>query len=131
MPNEELEIIAEKVMKNGRISPNDKFGIDPITIIMIIAIIVNVIRVIQECNKDKKDSFGSKEEYCAFFRNNIAEICRRRSFMNIMRLKKIMRKNLSKEVYYKYKDQIINGLIQTGAELSENETYTLLEHSND
>lgn len=131
MPNQDLTEISEKVLRNSEIPQEDRFGFDPITIIMIIAIIVNVIRVIQECNKDKKDSFSNDQEYCAFFKDKIVELCNRRSFMSVMRLKKILRKHIARDDYYKYKDYLINGLIKTGSELSENETYTLLEHSND
>ena len=130
MPNKDLAEISEKVLSNSNLPQEDKFGFDPITIIMIIAIIVNVIRVIQECNKEKKNS-SDEQEYCTFLRDRIKELCNRRSFISVMRLKKILRRHMNKDDYYKYKEYLINGLIKTGSELSENETYTLLEHSND
>lgn len=130
MTNENLVPIAEKVLRNSHIPEGeDEFGFDPFTIIMIIAIIVNVIRVIQECNKNKNDF--NNEEYSLFIREKIRDLARRRSVFNTMKLKKILRKHLRKEAYSKYKDYLINGLLETGLELSENETYQLLEYSND
>jgi hypothetical protein len=125
----DINDLSEKVMENSKIPKDEKFG-SVLIAIMVIGIIVNVIRVIQECEEDKKNLYN-KTEYAGFIKNRIIEISNRRSFMSTMKLKRILRKNLDKEVYDKYKTQLVNGLFKTGTELTENEIYTLLEHSND
>jgi len=125
----DINDLSEKVMENSKIPKDEKFG-SVLIAIMVIGIIVNVIRVIQECEEDKKNLYN-KTEYAGFIKNRIIEISNRRSFMITMKLKRILRKNLDKEVYDKYKTQLVNGLFKTGTELTENEIYTLLEHSND
>ena len=125
----DINELSEKVMENSKIPKDEKFG-SVLIAIMVIGIIVNVIRVIQECEEDKKNLYN-KTEYAGFIKNRIIEMSNRRSFMSTMKLKRILRKNLDKEVYDKYKTQLVNGLFKTGTELTENEIYTLLEHSND
>jgi len=125
----DINDLSEKVMENSKIPKDEKFG-SVLIAIMVIGIIVNVIRVIQECEEDKKNLYN-KTEYAGFIKNRIIAISNRRSFMSTMKLKRILRKNLDKEVYDKYKTQLVNGLFKTGTELTENEIYTLLEHSND
>lgn len=125
---EDMNEISKKVLKNSDIPEDEKFGSILITI-MVIGIIVNVVRVIQECEKDETKHYN-KTEYCGFLRNKIAFLANRRNIIDMMRLKKILRKNLPPEVYKKYKNKLTSGILKTGTKLTENETYTLLEYSN-
>lgn len=51
--NEEISAIAKKVAAYAS-AKDEKFGFDPLTVIMIIGLIVNISRFIYECRKDKK-----------------------------------------------------------------------------
>lgn len=124
----DMNEISKKVLKNSGIPEDEKFG-SILIAIMVIGIIVNVVRVIQECEEDETKNYN-KTEYCAFLRNKIAFIANRKKLMDIMRLKRILRRNLTPEAYQKYKNKLTSGILKTGTELTENETYTLLESSN-
>lgn len=51
--NEELNAIARKVAAYAA-AKDDKFGFDPLLVIMILGLIINISRFIYECRKDKK-----------------------------------------------------------------------------
>lgn len=129
MLDENLEEISKKTLENSSIPEDEKFG-SVLLVIMLVGVLVNVIRVIQECDDDESNKF-SKEQYSKHLRNKIVEIAKRKSFLSVMRLKRILRRNLARDAYAKYGDKLVKGIIKTGAELSENETYTLLEHLDD
>lgn len=125
----DMNEISKKVLRNSGIPEDEKFG-SILIAIMVIGIIVNVVRVIQECEEDETKKYN-KTEYCAFLRNKIAFLANRKRIMDVMRLKRILRRNLTPEAYQKYKHQLTTGILKTGTELTETETYTLLEHAND
>lgn len=125
-----LTDISNRVLKKTDIQPDQKFG-SVLAIIMIIGIIVNVVRVMQECDKEEKQLFCNDADYSVFFRNKIKDMCQRKSFIHIMRIKKILRQHLSRNDYHQYKEELTNAIIETGSELSITDTYTLLEQAND
>ena len=47
-----------------------------------------------------------------------------------MRIKRILRKELSKEEYAKYGIQLLNSILDTGANLKDDEVITLVEAAN-
>jgi hypothetical protein len=64
MPALTIEELAKEIYDKtlSKVKETDRYGIDPITIIMIIAIMVNVIRVIQECNKNKQQNYQPEKK---------------------------------------------------------------------
>lgn len=125
---EKIDQIAEKVLSKTSISKEQKFG-SVIAVIMITGIIINVIRVVQECEKKNTTDLHGNEQY-AFFRKTFKNLCSKRGWFNSMRLKKIIRQHLSAEDYRKYKTEIHNAILDTGIDLSEEETQVLMEASN-
>lgn len=127
--NAQLEKIAKKVLSNMD-STNDNHGIDPITIIIIISIIVNVIRVIQECRKNRT-LIRDKNTKAALLQKDIQDIVLKDSWFNRLRLQRIVKQNLSKDQYKVYGKNLQKSLMEVGINLTEDETYTLMEAAND
>lgn len=125
-----LEAIAIKVMDKMELSnsKNDKYG-NIILVIMIIGIILSLIRVIQECNKGRLLNFNRKER-SKLMHSEIQNICISKNVLNTWRLKRIIKQKLNPEDYKSYGTQLRNAIFSTGIELSEQETYTLVEAAN-
>lgn len=123
-----LEKIAIKVMDKMDLSKNDKYG-NLILIVMIAGVMLTLIRTIQECHSQKVRLFNQKEK-AQFMQEQVKEICIAKTFFNKWRLKKILKQKLSTEDYKLYGPQLINAILDTGAELNEEESYTLMEAAN-
>jgi len=121
--NEKIKDVASDILSSQDL-PEDKFG-SVIMIIMMIAILVNVIRVIQECDKDK-DENESVEKY----KSTITDLSNRRGWFTKMRLKKIIRKELSKEDYKEYGNALVDAILNKGARITDEEVSVLLEAKN-
>lgn len=128
MENTKLNDIAQKVL--NKIEPKDpeKYGF-VITILMIISIILTVIRVIQECNKNKLSSLsGSSREI--YFADQIKQTAIRKTWFTKMMLKKAIRKELGSDTYKVYGTDLMNAILSTGDELTDDEFITLAEAVN-
>lgn len=123
-----LEAIAMKVMKKMNLSNEGKYG-NIIIVIMIIGMILTLIRIIQECNKNRLINFN-KTEKTKFMHNEVQNICLKRTLLNKWRLKKIVKEKLSSEDYKTYGSQLQNAIFSAGAELTEEESFTLVEAAN-
>ena len=124
-----LKKIASKVCSNAKISEDEKFG-SIIAILMVISIILTLVRVLQECNKNKlKDNCASQEKY-ALYGKEMKNYSARRGWFTKMRIKKALRQVMSKEDYIKYNFQLLNALLDTGANLNDDEIITLVENAN-
>lgn len=121
MNNEKLQLIAEDIVGTKTL-PADKFG-NPLMILMIVGILVNIIRVIQECNKKETNKF-------TFYKKHIHQLSSYRSWFTIMRLKKILRQQLSKEDYKLYSQSLINAILNKGERITDEELLTLMEAAN-
>lgn len=131
MPTQQqkLEEIANKVInKISNQSKDENFGF-VITVLMIISIILTLIRVIQECNKSKLSGCATKER-CAIFGEQVKTLSIKRSWFTKMTIKKILRKEMSKENYKLYSYDIMNAILDTGENLTEDEIQTLVETIN-
>ena len=128
MNNEDLKAIAEKVISKVPNQEPEKFG-SVVLILMVISIILTLIRVLQECNKSKIKALNRKEKY-AFFGSNIKEVCDRQSWFTRMTIKKMIRKELSKEDYQKYGGPLMLSILATGVNLTDDEIKTLVEAAN-
>lgn len=126
-----LEAIAMKVMDKmdlSKSSKDDKYG-NIIVVIMIIGVILSLVRIIQECNS-KKLFRSNKEQTAQFMRNEVRSMCISRTMLNKWRLRKIIKEKLSPEDYKTYGDQLRNAILDTGVDLTEEESYTLVEAAN-
>lgn len=125
--NKDLEAIAQKVI--DKIPKKDEnFGFI-ITVLMIISITLTLIRVIQECNKTRILSLNSKQKN-QFFNSEVKSLSIKKTWFTRMTLKKIIRKELPKDMYKEYGYDLMNAFLSVGADLTEQETETLMEAAN-
>ncbi len=124
-----LEKIAKKVIRNMELPKEKDYGIDPITIIIVISVILSLIRVIQECRKNRQ-LLKDKNEYASLMRRDIQEAILKDSWLNRMRLQRIIKKNLTKDQYKAYGKSLQYSIMGTGINLTEDEVYTLMEAAN-
>ena len=128
MNKEKLEQIAQKVISNIRNqNKDDNFGFI-ITVLMIISIVLTCIRIIQECHKNKR--FEQDSEKGLFFSEKIHTMTRFPNWYARHKVKKIIRKELSIANYKLYGIDLTDALFVTGADLTEEETQTLVEAAN-
>ena len=123
-----LKNLAEKVLVQVPIQNKDKYG-SVIVILMIISIILTAIRTIQECNKSKLDTLKFKEK-CDIYGTQIKQLSIKRGWFTKMRLKKIIRRELDKENYRDYGASLVDAILNTGENLTEDELTALMETSN-
>jgi hypothetical protein len=124
-----LEKIAKKVIRNMELPKEKDYGIDPITIIIVISVILSLIRVIQECRKNRQ-LLKDKNEYASLMKRDIQEAILKDSWLNRMRLQRIIKKNLTKDQYKAYGKSLQYSIMGTGINLTEDEVYTLTEATN-
>jgi len=125
-----LEITAKKVLSKTKIEPDQKFG-SVLAVLMIIGIIVNVVRVVQECEKVKEVEGFTEEQTCTFWKSRFKHLSLKRGWLTNMKLRKIIRQHLSVEDCRKHRTEIQNAILDVGLDLSDSETYTLMEALND
>jgi hypothetical protein len=129
MSNAKLKAIGSKVLAKANISEDEKFG-SIIAILMIISIILTVIRVLQECNKNKLLATCTAEDKYSLYGAEIKEYSMRRGWFTKMRIKKILRRELSPEQYNKYSLALTSALLDTGESLDNTEVSCLVEAAN-
>jgi len=130
MNNENLKNIAQKVIDKipNKNQDPEKFG-SIIAILMVISIILTVVRVIQECEKSKLKLFNRTQKY-EYFGEQIRTLTMKRSWFTRMTIKKTIRRELSKEDYKEYGGYLMNSILDTGENLTEDEVKTLVEAIN-
>ena len=122
--NEELENIGKKVLAETSIPEEEKFG-SIIALLMVISICITAIRVIQECNK--RNHFDPSEENIY---GDIKEFCNQKTLAK-WRLRKEMRRVMSRDQYKKYKGELESAILNVGNNISLSETKALLGATND
>jgi hypothetical protein len=128
--NEKLKNIARKILKLSDIPEEENFG-SIIAILMIISIAITLIRVIQECNKNKiSDDTMTSEDICNLYGQEIRSYSLRRGWFTKLRIKKILRRKMSKEQYNKYSLKLVNAILDVGENLKDDEVTTLVEAAN-
>lgn len=124
-----MQKIAQKVLNNMEASKSpENFGF-VITVLMIISITLTLIRIIQECNKKKIGLFNAQEKY-TYFGNEIKSLSLKKTWFTKMMIKKAIRKELTKEQYKAHGVDLMNAILTTGENLTEDEIKTLVEVSN-
>lgn len=126
-----IEQLAAQVAHKAaaKVKPTDRYGIDPITIIICISIIVNIIRVIQECNKNKTAKMLSSEK-TVFLTEELRLRSTNMSFLNKWRIKNILKRQLNKDQYRVYGDALYESLLESGTKVTEEQVSSLLEYKN-
>lgn len=128
--NNKLDKIAKKVLDNMKVEENPNYGfIDPITIILIISVILTLIRVIQECKKNRR-MMRDKTAQANLLQKDIQELVLKDTWLNRLRLQRIVKQNISKEQYKAYGKDFQTSLMEVGINLTEEEARTLLEAAN-
>lgn len=128
--SEKLKNIAIKILNKTNVEKKDNYGFAIVTILMIISIVLTCIRIIQECNKSNLSADASMDAKCAVYGEQIKTYSLRRGWFTKMRLKKILRREMSADEYSQYGLSILNALLDTGEVLTQEEIQTLVEAAN-
>ena len=125
-----LEAIALKVMDKMDLShtKQNRYG-NIVVVLMIIGIVLALIQIIQKCNDKKLLPLDVKTKTKLMY-GEIQKICISRSLLNTWRLRNIIKQKLNSEDYEAYGKQLRNAIMDTGSELTEDETFTLVEAAN-
>lgn len=126
--NEKLKELAQKVLKRVNINEEEKFG-SIIAILMVISIILTLVRVLQECNKEKTQNMTSIDK-TAVYGESIRSFSNKRGWFTRMRIKRIIRKELTQEEFNKYGIKLTEALLDIGENLKDDEVSTLVEAAN-
>lgn len=129
MNDPKLKQIAGKVLQTANIPEDQKFG-SVIAILMMISIILTLIRVLQECNKNKLGENCTAQDKYGLYGADIKNYSARRGWFTKMRIKKILRRELTKEDYNQYSFQLLNAILDNGSNVSDDEVITLVENAN-
>jgi hypothetical protein len=127
--NNKLNTIAENIRQKSDIPSEEKFG-SVIAILMIISIVLTLVRVLQECNKTKLPSSTTQSDKYALYGEEMKSYSIRKGWFTKLRIKKIIRKQMSKDQYAKYSVALLNAILDKGENLKEDEVITLVEASN-
>lgn len=132
MPAIVIENLAKKIENdlNERVSKEDTYGIDPITILMLISICLTLIRVIQECRKNRISEFGDAGEVADYITTEARFLCFNHSWLTRRRIKKAIQSQLTNEQYKVYGDALLKSVLEVGKNLTEEETVALLEYKH-
>jgi hypothetical protein len=127
--NEKLKNIAEKVRQLAKIPEEENFG-SVIAILMVISIILTLVRVLQECNKNKLSQESTSQDKYNLYGTEMKQYSARRGWFTKMRIKKILRQKMSREQYNKYSLPLLEALLSTGENLTDDDVVTLVENAN-
>ena len=128
MTNEKLKKIAEKILQKANINDDQKFG-SVIAILMVISIILTVVRILQECNKNKTQDMTSQDKSIVYG-ENIRSYSKKRGWFTRMRIKKIVRRELTPEEFNQYGIKLVESMLDIGENLTDDEACTLVEAAN-
>ena len=104
-PNEKLKNIALKILDKTSFPKEDNYGFAIVTILMIISIVLTCIRILQECNKNKLSNLSTAQDKCNLYGKEIKYYSVNKGWFTKMRIKKILRKEMTKDDYHKYSHQ--------------------------
>jgi hypothetical protein len=127
--NEKLKNLADKIRQIANIPEEENFG-SVMAILMIISIMLTLIRVLQECNKSKLSQTTTAQDKCNLYGTEIKHYSLRKGWFTKMRIKRIIRQNMSKEQYAKYGNNLMNAILTTGETVTDDEVSALVENAN-
>jgi ABC-type uncharacterized transport system fused permease/ATPase subunit len=128
--NEELKKIALKVLSKSKVIKDENSGFALVTILMIISIMLTCIRILQECNKNKISKDLTAQDKYGFYQSEIHYYSQHRGWFTKMRIKKILRREMTTEDYEKYSLSIVSAFLEIGETLSMDDVQTLVEAAN-
>jgi hypothetical protein len=128
--NDKLKSIAIKVLEKTNVPKTDNYGFAVVTILMIISIILTCVRILQECNKNKLSAQSTVQDKYSMYGEQLHTFSERKGWFTKMRIKKILRREMTREDYEKYSLAILNALLETGEILTDDEISTLVEAAN-
>jgi hypothetical protein len=123
-----LENLAKKVISKTDIPQDDNYG-SVMLILMVISIIISLVRVIQECQKNKL-SGADKSSQEQLMKSEIENISIKKTWLNQLRLNRIIKNHMSKEEYNKYGHELRNAILDSGSELDNEDTAALVNIIN-
>jgi len=85
---------------------------------------------LKECNKSKQVGMSTQQDKYNLYGEQIKYFSSNRGWFTKMRIKKILRQEMSREDYAKYGLSILTALLDTGEVLTEEEIITLAEAAN-
>lgn len=124
---EKLEDIAKRIISSANVSDPECGSV--IIVLTVISIILSLVRVIQECNK-KEASTLSKSDMYGLYQQEIKELSVRKGWFTKMRIKKLLRKELSTADYEKYGLALTAAIMDAGENITKEDTQTLIEATN-
>lgn len=127
--NENLKRISTKILQRAGVPNEEIFG-SVIAVLMVISIILTLIRVLQECNKNKLGDLYTAQDKYNLYGGEIKDYSIKRGWFTKMRIKKLLRKELTKEQYEKYGLRLVNSILDAGENLTQNDVITLVEAAN-
>lgn len=130
MDDTKLKAIAIKVLEKTNVQKEGTYGFAVVTILMVISIILTCIRILQECNKNKLSDNCTMQDKCSLYGEQLKSYSVRRGWFTKLRIKKILRREMSSEDFDKYSLSIISALFDTGETLTDDEIKTLVEAAN-
>lgn len=125
-----LNNIATKILSRAGVDHKNSYSFDPLTILMVISVILTLVRIIQECNKNKLKYGCSSGEKLSLYGEQIKTFSLKRTWFTKMRIKKVLKKYMTKDDYNKYSLAIMNSILDQGETLTDDELQTLVETSN-
>jgi hypothetical protein len=125
---EKLEKIAHKVLIDSGLESVDKFG-SVIAILMLISVILTSIRILQECNKNRTKDMTIDEKSAAYG-EEIKEFSSKRGWFTRMRIKRLLKREMTREDYEKYGLKLLESILNIAENLTPDEIKTLVEESH-
>lgn len=127
--SETIKEFADKIRRNtiSKVDEVDRYGIDPITIIMCISILVGIIRIIQECNKSKMKQFGF-EDRVELIGTEVRFRAQNHSFITRRRINKIIKTHLNTQQYKVYGDAMLKTMLEEGVNVTDDKIQALMEY---
>jgi len=123
-----LENIAKNIINKAHIE-NPECG-SVLLVLTVIGVVLNLIRVIQECNKKEESSLSSKQDVYSLYQKEIKDLSIRKGWFTKMRIKKLLRKELTSNDYNKYSLSLTSAIMDAGENISTEDTQTLIEAIN-
>lgn len=127
--NKKLNKIAQKVLDQIPNNDPERFGF-VITILMIISITLTLIRILQECNKDTNKLLYSSQEKYAYYGEQIKTCSIKKTWFTKLTVRRIVRSQLGRDNYREHGAAVVDAVLNTGANLTEDEIITLVEAAN-
>ena len=121
--------IGEKIRKQTSIPETETFG-SVMAVLMIISIILTVIRIIQECNKTKLSNNITAHDKYELYGAEMRYFAMKRGWFTKMRLKRLIKQQMSKEQFEKYGLSLLAAMLDTGEKLKDEEVISLVEAAN-